>query len=192
METLVDKERFAGLARDLALPVPPSQRLDPTRDAPDELELRFPLVVKPLVRDHARWSPFGASAKAVGVTSPASLAALWPRLQTLRVAVLAQELIAGPESNIETYHSYIDDDGAVVAEFAGRKIRTRPRHFGHTTALRITAEPDVIGLGREILGTLGLRGVAKVDFKRGQDGRLHLLEVNPASTFGTIPALLPG
>jgi D-aspartate ligase len=34
-------------------------------------------------------------------------------------------------------------------------------------------------LGRELTERVGLRGVAKFDFKRDPDGRLWLLEVNP-------------
>jgi len=192
VESLVDKERFAELARDLRLPVPASRRLDPARDAARDIDLRFPLIVKPLVRDHARWSRVEASAKAVEVTTSEALAALWPRLAELGAEVLAQELIAGPESSIESHHSYVDGDGTVVAEFTGRKIRTRPRRFGHTTALRITAEDDVASLGREVLAALGLRGVAKVDFKRAPDGRLHLLEVNPRFNLWHHPGAVAG
>ena len=192
VESLVDKERFAGLARDLGLPVPPSRRLDPARDGVEDVDLRFPLVIKPLVRDHARWSWVEAAAKAVEVSTSEALLALWPRLVELGVEVLAQEQIAGPESAIESHHAYVGPDGAVVAEFTGRKIRTRPRRFGHTTALRITAEDDVAALGREILAAIGLRGVAKVDFKRAPDRRLHLLEVNARFNLWHHPGAIAG
>jgi len=192
VESLVDKERFAGLARDLGLPVPPSRRLDPARDGVEDVDLRFPLVIKPLVRDHARWSWVEAAAKAVEVSTSEALLALWPRLVELGVEVLAQEQIAGPESAIESHHAYVGPDGAVVAEFTGRKIRTRPRRFGHTTALRITAEDDVAALGREILAAIGLRGVAKVDFKRAPDRRLHLLEVNARFNLWHHPGAVAG
>jgi D-aspartate ligase len=42
--------------------------------------------------------------------------------------------------------------------------------------------PDVTALGREVVGKLGLRGVAKLDFKRAPDGQLFLFEVNPRFT----------
>jgi len=40
----------------------------------------------------------------------------------------------------------------------------------------------VTALGRELVRRLGLRGVAKLDFKRAPDGQLYLLEVNPRFT----------
>jgi D-aspartate ligase len=50
---------------------------------------------------------------------------------------------------------------------------------GHSTALEVTDAADVKTLGRILVERLGLSGVAKFDFKRGPDGTLHLLEVNP-------------
>ncbi|MFY7915679.1 MAG: ATP-grasp domain-containing protein, partial [Rubrivivax sp.] len=37
---------------------------------------------------------------------------------------------------------------------------------------------DVAAIGREVAARIGLRGVAKFDFKRAPDGRLYLLEIN--------------
>src|SRR5213592_1848596 len=71
----------------------------------------------------------------------------------------------------------------VAGEFTRRKIRTYPADYGHSTALTITDSrreaADVAALGRDLSTRMGLRGVAKFDFKRAPDGHLHLLEVNP-------------
>jgi predicted ATP-grasp superfamily ATP-dependent carboligase len=80
---------------------------------------------------------------------------------------------------LETYHVYVDHNGQIAGEFVGRKIRTMPPAYGHTTALAITDTPDVVEQGRELVRALGLRGVAKVDFKRAPNGDLYVLEVNP-------------
>jgi predicted ATP-grasp superfamily ATP-dependent carboligase len=96
--------------------------------------------------------------------------------------LLAQRLIRGGETQIESYHCYIDSSGAVAAEFTGRKIRTFPMVYGHTTALEITDAADVKRQGRVAAERVGLTGVAKFDFKRDADGTLHLLEINPRFT----------
>src|SRR5207249_9334077 len=57
--------------------------------------------------------------------------------------------------------------------------RTWPTSCGFSTALLTSDAPDVVALGRDIIARLELQGVAKLDFKRGPDGRLSLLEVNP-------------
>ena len=179
IEDLVDKGRFQSLAERLDLPVPATRRLFPTRDpAPVALDLRFPLIVKPLTRGKS-WDQTEGFGKALQVDGIDALRALWPRLSAVGLDVLAQEMIPGPETRIESYHVYVDPRGGIAGEFTGRKIRTYPLEYGHSTALTITDEPDVAALGRRMVERLGLTGVAKFDFKRDPQGRLHLLEVNP-------------
>ncbi|SMH45301.1 carboxylate--amine ligase [Azospirillum agricola] len=186
VETLVDKARFQAMAERLDLPVPRTRRLHPApgSEAPD-LDLRYPLIVKPLTR-RPPWDSIEGLGKAIRIESPAELRALWPRLIPVGIDLLAQELIPGPETGIESYHVYIDARGSVAGEFTGRKIRTYPAEYGHSTALTITDSrgegADVAALGRTLSERMGLRGLAKFDFKRAPDGGLHLLEVNPRST----------
>lgn len=178
VEDLVDKARFRELARRLELPVPSAVHVDPAVASPSDVELRFPLIVKPAAHGRGDWAALAGAAKAVQVDGEEALRQLWPRLAHAGVEVVLQELIAGPESRIESYHVYVDPAGDRAGEFTGRKIRTDPAAFGQTTALEITGAGDVAELGREVTSRLGLRGVAKLDFKRDERDRLHLLEVN--------------
>ena len=192
VEVLADKVRFSQLAERLGLPVPRARLLRPAEEAAADVDLRFPLVIKPANRWGAKWAPIERAAKARHVASARELAELWPPLAQVDLDVLAQEAVPGPESRIESHHAYVDEGGTVVAEFTGRKIRTRPAQYGHSTALVITQQPDVAELGREILQRLGLRGMAKSDFKRDADGSLHLLEINPRCTLWHHPAARAG
>jgi len=192
VEALIDKERFARLAERLGLPTPRSCRIDARLTRPDDLDLAFPLVVKPLLRDSARWRRVEPAAKALYVPDAAALRALWPALEASGDGFLAQEGVAGPETAIESFHAYVDERGALAAAFTGRKIRTWPAVYGHSTAVEVTDIPDVAAAGRDVLERLELRGVAKVDFKRGPGGRLSLLEVNPRFTLWHHPAALAG
>jgi D-aspartate ligase len=193
VEDLVDKERFQRRADALGLPVPRSVLLSAADEAtPADFGLGFPLILKPLVRQAAVWSGVDSSAKAVLVESPERLHQLWPRVVASGGDVLAQEVVVGPEREIESYHAYIDADGDIAGEFTGRKIRTLPPERGHSTAIEITDRGDVAAMGREVLHALGLRGVAKVDFKRAPDGTLWLLEVNPRFTLWNNPGSLAG
>ena len=193
VEALVDKAQFQLLAARLGLPVPPARQLRPgDQTAAAALDLRFPIVLKPLTRRTDQWEPLGGSGKALQVQNPAELSRLWPRLAAANLELLAQELIPGPETRIESCHVYVDGDGEIVASFTGQKIRTWPRHYGHSTALTITDAPDVAALGRELVSQLQLRGVAKFDFKRGPDGTLYLLEVNPRFTLWHYPGAVAG
>jgi len=191
VETLVDKARFQALAEELELPVPAARRLSAAEEPPSAVDLRFPVVVKPLTRQNDRWKPL-AGAKAIHIESSAALSALWPRLADTVPEVLVQEAVPGPESSVESYHAYIDASGEIAGEFTGRKLRTYPRRYGYSTAVTITQSDEVTALGREISRRLGLRGVAKLDLKRGPDGRLRLLEINPRFNLWHHPGALAG
>jgi predicted ATP-grasp superfamily ATP-dependent carboligase len=178
VEDLVDKERFYRMAKNLDLPVPPNVTFDPKSSGPNDVDTGFPLVVKPTTRRDDRWLPLSGGGKALRVESRRELESVWPSLHA-QGRVIAQSLIPGPESRIESYHVYVDGSGEPVCEFTGRKIRTFPSEFGDTSALVVTEEPDVRTLGRELVGRMRLSGVAKLDFKRDPSGKLWLLEVNP-------------
>lgn len=191
VEALVDKERFADLADARGLPVPPSRRLVAGDTAAVHRELRFPVAVKPLTRHQGTWSGVTGE-KAVRVQRPVDLDPLAERLAASGIEALVQEAVEGPESRIESYHVYVDAAGAIAAEFTGRKLRTHPAGYGYTTALEITDREDVRALGREIVERLELTGVAKLDLKRDDNGRLHLLEVNPRFSLWHHPGALAG
>ena len=165
-------ERFAALG----LPVPPVWRLDRQAGRPPD-GIRYPVVVKPVVREQG--PAIGGAAKATRFGTAQELETAWPALSASPDDLLAQLLIEGGEDRIESYHVYIDAAGEIAGEFSGRKLRTFPVRYGNTTALVTTDAEDVRALGRRVVHGLGLRGVAKVDFKRDADGRLWLLEVNP-------------
>lgn len=180
VDDLTDKARFQALAWKLDLPVPRAVRLDPSPGIPrPELELDFPFIVKPLTFGCAWNREASGGGKARRIDDAGMLDRLWPVWAADGYPLLAQELIPGPESRIESYHVYVDRAGLIAGEFTGRKIRTYPADYGFSTAVTTTDAPDVAELGRWIVGRIGLRGVAKLDFKRAPDGRLFLLEVNP-------------
>jgi D-aspartate ligase len=191
VEDLLDKARFQDLARHHGLPVPPARQFHPVAVEPDHLDLAFPVVIKPLTR-LKRWTEAFGLRKALEVKDVDALRALWPQLLDAGVDVLAQQLIPGAETQIESYHCYVDQRGGIAGEFTGRKTRTFPLAYGHTTALEITAAADVQRQGRDIVERLGLTGVAKLDFKRDPAGALHLLEINPRFTLWHHAAAVAG
>jgi predicted ATP-grasp superfamily ATP-dependent carboligase len=193
VEQLMDKTRFAGLAERVGLPVPRSAVLRPAVGEPaPELDLEYPVIVKPQCRRDLIWKPLADNSKAIRLDTPEGFRALWPLLADADCEVVVQELIPGGEDRIESYHAYVDSGSEVAGEFTGRKVRTFPREFGHTTALEITDCDDVRSVGRECMARLGLTGVAKLDFKRAPDGELLLLEVNPRFNLWHLPGAVAG
>lgn len=186
VEACADKVSFRELAERTDLPVPASQVVHPASQVPGTVPPdRFPVVVKPRSHRDRRWSRIARGQKAILAPTAHDLGALWPALASTGDAYVVQALIPGPETRVESHHAYVDADGAIVAEFTGRKIRTLPRLHGQSTALETTDATDVTAIGRDVIARLGLRGVVKLDFKRDEDGRLWLLEVNPRLTLWT-------
>jgi D-aspartate ligase len=193
VDQLVDKSRFQELAERHGLPVPPADRLDWTPGGDRHLPaVSFPAVVKPAVREHEWTAAVAGGGKALRIGGPDEWAGIVPQLEDQGADVVVQELVTGPETAIESYHAYVDESGATVGAFTGRKIRTFPPHYGFSTAVEIVDIGDVAALGRDVLAQLDLRGVAKVDFKRDERGRLRLLEVNPRFTLWHHPAAVAG
>jgi predicted ATP-grasp superfamily ATP-dependent carboligase len=182
VEDLVAEGRFQALAERLDLPVPAARCINASSAKPSDIDLRSPVVIKP-ARHSDPWRLIeGAgegSNKAMFVDTEEVLRKLWPRLALVNLDLLIQEAVPGSESQIERYHVYVDQQGTTVAEFTWWKIRTYPATYGHSTALETTDAADIKTLGRDIVQKLDLRSVAKCDFKRGPDGALHLLEINP-------------
>jgi predicted ATP-grasp superfamily ATP-dependent carboligase len=178
VEDLLDKARFQVLAERHGLPVPAARRFDPAALEPADLGLRLPVIIKPLTRLDPWNDSFGLR-KALCIEDAEALPSLWPQLRAVGLELLAQEFIPGTGSRIESYHCYVDQQGGIAGEFTGRKIRTYPLSYGHTTALEITEADDVRRQGRAVVERLALTGVAKLDFKRDPQGNLRLLEINP-------------
>jgi predicted ATP-grasp superfamily ATP-dependent carboligase len=181
VESLVDKARFHEFAATLGLPVPRSIVLSARSPRLGIDDVRFPAIVKPARSAGVVWRAAVAEdyVKAQRVSDADQVSRLRDQMADEGASLIVQELVAGDETQIESYHVYVDAGRSIVADFTGRKIRTLPRSFGTSTALCLTDAPDVRELGRELTRRIGLVGVAKFDFKRDADGRLWLLEVNP-------------
>ena len=177
VEDLVDKGRFQALAARLELPVPAARQIRAGQGHAAIVDLRFPVVVKAATRNGL--DQLAIAGKAVAVETPDQLRALMGELSRTDIELLAQELVVGDETAVESYHGYVDSFGFICAEFTGAKIRTSPATFGYSTALRTSHAPDLMTAGRRLVARLGFTGVLKVDYKRDHRGALHLLEVNP-------------
>jgi len=95
VEDLVDKGRFQVLAERLKLPMPPARRVHPaTGSAPPELDLRFPVVVKPLWRR----SSWVEAAKVAKFDTPEALRGAWPRWAAQNIDLLARIMHGGCRS----------------------------------------------------------------------------------------------
>jgi len=190
VEDLIHKQRFQALAQRSGLDVPPAAVMPADGAANLPRGLRLPVIAKPLTRRDL--VGLDLTGKAVRIDGEADFRELRRRTSAQGIDVLVQELVPGPETRMESWHAYVDGEGAIAGEFCGQKIRTWPLEFGYSTAVRITATADVACAGREVAERLGLHGLIKVDFKRDPAGVLRLLEVNPRATLWNFPGAVAG
>ncbi len=186
VEALVDKLRFAALARELALPVPRTVASAEHRTAAEIARvLPAPWILKPFC--HLGWRTSAAvlglgvgPVKALHAGDLAELERMLARIESFSSDFVVQERIPGGEEQVYSFHAYLDGQRRALGHYVGRKIRTYPRSAGVSTYLELCDEPELTRLGLDVLARLGLEGVVKLDFKRDpRTGRFYLLEVNP-------------
>jgi D-aspartate ligase len=194
VEDLVDKLRFASLARTAALPVPYTCVLPQGTNAANVLRRwrRFPCVFKPSIRNQ-RYELMSSHRKALRIESRADLAQALRWAETEGGGFVVQDCVEGGEENVLSYHAYVRPGGEIVAEFTGRKIRTSPRTYGRSTYLEITHDPEMLALGRTTIEKLQFSGVLKIDCKRDVRNRqLYMLEINPRFNLWHHPGTVAG
>lgn len=185
VEALLDKTRFAELARRLDLPVPRTRAGIFAESADDVArEVPPPCIVKPHTRvgwtGSAAVAGLGEPPKALRANSPAELARALDRVARFSPSFVVQAYIPGGEDEVYSFHAYLDAERRPLGTYVGRKIRTYPRSAGASTFLELVDEPELARIGLDVVERLGLVGPAKLDFKRDpRTGRFYLLEVNP-------------
>ena len=156
LDTCLDKlslaQRCAG-----RVPVPRTERLD---RATDVASWTYPVVVKPRS---------GSGSRDVSVVESGEALA---RMDTSG-DFLVQQYLPGAEYSID-----------VLADAAGRVVASVPRvrervDSGVSVAGRTVHDGELEALGAAVAAAAGLTYVANVQFRRDENGRPALLEVNP-------------
>jgi predicted ATP-grasp superfamily ATP-dependent carboligase/CelD/BcsL family acetyltransferase involved in cellulose biosynthesis len=177
---LLEKDRFEALARKHELPVPRSWSWS---GHGDEALPGGPgaKVVKP--RTKTGWKASAVRQRVLGegkalvFDSAAELARL--AAAGLSHELQVQDYVPGDDRCLFSFHGFADERGRLLAWFVGRKIRTFPAHTGESSFVELTRNDDLVRLGQELTGRLGLKGIFKMDFKQDpRDGRFYLLEIN--------------
>jgi D-aspartate ligase len=144
-----------------------------------ELDCRFPVVLKPSIREGR--NAF-TRAKAWRADDRASLLARYEAAAALvgERAIVLQELIPGGGSAQFSYAA-VWRNGAPLASLVARRSRQYPVDFGFTsTFVEMVEQKEVEEAACRFLRSLDYSGLVEVEFKYDQrDGRYKLLDVNP-------------
>lgn len=183
IESCTDKVRFVEIAERHELPVPRSQVFSGSADLSRiESDVGYPCIIKPAI--HLDWF----ETRAIQAQNRPSKILLAKDREELEAwlgyfgaddKLLIQEYIPGDESQVFSFHTFVDADGRLLAFFTGRKIRTYPSTGGLSTYLELVHDDDLRELGFETVRRLGVKGPLKIDFKRHPvTGKYYILELN--------------
>ncbi|MGZ4202680.1 MAG: carboxylate--amine ligase [Thermoleophilaceae bacterium] len=174
----LDKRLAAEAAQAAGVHTPRTYRIESAADL-DRLDLRFPLILKPAVKEEPNEL---TRRRAWRVDSPQQLRERFARASELvgAEAVVVQQLLPGGG---ETQFSYaaLCDDGVPLAEIVARRVRQYPIDFGRSSSyVEVIEAAEVKRAATRLLAELRYSGLVEVELKRDlSSGRLALLDVNP-------------
>lgn len=176
VETALSKQATVELAERLGIPVPRSL----PAASPDEVdsalaELGLPAVIKPL----SQWNPDAEHAdtfrkpRLVETRDEARAAAA--EMVSAATPVLVQEMVTG---GLFEHHQFFRANGRIVARVTLAVDRQWPP-FG-ISAMRTTVDPpsDTGAFAERLVEAIDIEGCSSVQFKRDDQGRARLMEVN--------------
>jgi D-aspartate ligase len=145
-------------------------------------ELRFPLLVKPLL-SHLFQQRF--LRKFVVAQTPEELPGAVALVGGAGIEMMLVELVPGTDSLLCSYYTYMDAEGRPEFDFTKRNVRRHPKGMGPTTFHRTEDFPDIIEPSLRLLRHVGVRGLANIEFKLDtRDGQYKLIECNARFTAG--------
>lgn len=176
VEGLADKTRFHALAEEKGFAVPRSRSVRGASDLDRIGELTPPLILKPADKTLVL---AGLAERVVRAETAAHARAAAAQMLTCVPALIVQEWVEGPDTDI-FFSLFTCDRGArLVGFFTGRKLVCSPPAIG-STAMCVAA-PEVaeeIHLQTsEFVRNIGYRGIGSLEFKRdSRTGRLLIIE----------------
>ena len=179
---LLDKSAFGEACRRLNIDVPRTLQPESMADVRAfAREVGLPCIVKP--RAGHLWRNRLSGQK---LLVPKSLAELERAIGDIvgdPRAVVMQELVPGPESNLGVGAVWIDQAGQLQHVLTARKLRQFPRQFGSGSRVATEDLPEVRRLSADIVEALDYRGVCGTEFKFDpRSGRWRLIEINARPT----------
>lgn len=175
----LDKELMLEVAASVGADLPHcyGPAAEATAARPD---LRFPVVVKPLV-SYRFHSLFGT--KLFVAESREELGRCISRLADARIPGQVFDLVPGPDSRIYAYCTYLDATGEPRGGLTVRKLRQSPPFFGVARVAEIAEDQPLLrDVTIEILRRIGFRGMAAAEFKLdARDGSFRFFEINGRS-----------
>lgn len=178
---LLDKQRTLELGRKAGVHTPGFWTVKTLADLDAALpELAYPVLVKP-IHSHLFRAVFGTkhlTACDVDELAEHARAALQAGLE-----FMVCELVAGPDSLLSSYYTYLTPEGEALFHFTKRVVRRFPAGEGGASYHVAEWLPGTAEAGERFLRGIGYQGLANVEFKLDRsEGVLKLIECNARFT----------
>jgi D-aspartate ligase len=170
----IDKRSMNMCAEELGLAYPQS-RYPRTHDDLSELDIRFPCVIKPTIRQ------VNSQPKAWRADDPRALVAAYDTAAAMFGAdrIMVQELIPG-DGRAQFSYAAVWDNGAPIGSLVARRTRQYPIDFGFTsTYVETIVLPEIEQIAERLLRSLNYSGLIEIEFKfDARDGAYKMLDAN--------------
>jgi predicted ATP-grasp superfamily ATP-dependent carboligase len=171
-----NKEKTLEVARGLGLLIPRGVSVEAVSDVDAAVhEIGLPAVVKPV--ESWRWGELqGARLVCKLVTSPDEARRAVEGLVRFGGSALFQQFLSGRREAI----SFLYGRDQIYARFAQWAKRTQPPLGGTSVLRQSIAIPSDIGEQAEhLIREIDLEGYSEVEFRRDDQGKPYLMEINP-------------
>lgn len=178
---MLDKLATYILAREAGVPTPGFWQIG-SRDDLQEYRDQFvyPLIVKPVL-SHVFQQKF--QRKFLVAEDFSELLSAWQVADDAEIDVLLVEKIPGPDSQLCSYYTWLDEDGRTAFDFTKRIVRRFPVNEGLATCHVTDHVEGVKEHAVRLFRHVGLQGLANAEFKLDKrDGQLKLIECNARFT----------
>lgn len=143
------------------------------------LDLQYPLVIKPAIRDHF-YSII--KKKAYRVNNQNELKRTYEIVNSVINSdeILVQQFINGGPKNLYSFCPFYKN-GEIIASVTARRSRQHPMDFGHATTFAEVVEiPLLQELAQKFLRLINYYGICEVEFMYDEEEKNYkLIEVNP-------------
>ena len=173
-----DKRLTYRMAGELGIATPSTRYASDDTDL-TSLDLRWPIVIKPAIKQHFIYT---ANVKALRADSAEQLATRFDEVRSNIPTdeVMLQELIPGGGDCQFSYCGFFKD-GRPLAKMLVRRARQRPPDFARSSTCVETVDmPELEEPSERFLGATGYYGLVEIEYKLDRrDGQYKLLDVNP-------------
>jgi len=144
-----------------------------------ELNLQFPMVIKPSIRDNFYSK---VKTKAFRINNKEDLVKIYQRVSSIidPSEILVQEFISGGPNQLYSCCPFFKN-GKIITSITARRSRQHPMDFGHaSTFVELVDIPEIPKIAEKFLNLIGYYGFGEVEFMYDiHNGQYKLIEVNP-------------